>query len=93
MRVKGGSKTNIHSRIPKGDQYVYKEAISLSTYRVEDCHPISGNASSSNSALVNAKSWQFQFLLVHLDQKTAFTIATKTLDDKLKWMEAIQKAL
>ncbi|XP_022668184.1 protein vav-like isoform X2 [Varroa destructor] len=84
-----------------GDQYVYKESIPLGSYRLEDYQPLgglgggAGGASSgvASSALVPAKSWQHQFLLVHHDQKTAFTIATKTLDDKLKWIEAIQKAL
>lgn len=71
----------------RGEQYSYKEGLILTNYQVED---IPGT--NTIAKLVN-KQWSHGWLLIHRQTKTSFTFYAKTEDLRMKWVEAINKAL
>ncbi|XP_076353877.1 protein vav-like isoform X4 [Tachypleus tridentatus] len=68
----------------RGEQYSYKEALILSDYKVED-------VSITRSG--NKDKWSNYWYLVHRQNKTAYTMYSKTQEMKKKWTHAIEKAL
>ncbi|XP_055933228.1 protein vav-like isoform X2 [Argiope bruennichi] len=77
--------TRIMDKLLGGEQYSFKEALVLLDYKVEDV---------PNTARVGSRDkWSYFWLLAHRQNKTALTMYAKTEDMKLKWIEAIEKAL
>lgn len=65
----------------KGEQYMYKSSLALCNYRVENA--------PSNSKMATRHHW----FLVHVENRTAYTMYAKTEEMKEKWIRAIEKAL
>ncbi|XP_064457585.1 protein vav-like isoform X2 [Ornithodoros turicata] len=73
--------TKIMDKLFGGEQYIYKSALALCDYRVDNA--------PSNSKMATRHHWY----LVHIKNKTAYTMYAKTEEMKEKWIKAIEKAL
>ncbi|XP_076314023.1 protein vav-like isoform X2 [Tachypleus tridentatus] len=76
--------TRIVDKLFGGEQYSYKEALVLRDYKVED---VTMTRSGSKD------KWSYYWYLVHRQNKTAYTMYSKTEEMKRKWISAIEKAL
>ncbi|KAL3242747.1 hypothetical protein MRX96_002513 [Rhipicephalus microplus] len=65
----------------KGEQYIYKSALALCDYRLENA--------PANARMATRYYWY----LVHVENRTAYTMYAKTEEMKKKWIEAIEKAM
>ncbi|XP_022235087.1 guanine nucleotide exchange factor VAV2-like [Limulus polyphemus] len=68
----------------QGEQYSYKEALVLRDYKVEDV---------TMTRCGSKDKWSYYWYLVHRQNKTAYTMYSKTEEMKRKWISAIEKAL
>ncbi|KAG8191668.1 hypothetical protein JTE90_016456 [Oedothorax gibbosus] len=67
----------------RGEQFSFKEALVLLDYKVEDV----------SNGVKGKDKWSHHWLLAHRQNTTALTMYAKTEEMKLKWIEAIEKAL
>lgn len=65
----------------KGEQYIYKSSLALCDYRLENA--------PANARMATRYYWY----LVHVENRTAYTMYAKTEEMKKKWIEAIEKAM
>ncbi|KAH0564316.1 protein vav isoform X2 [Cotesia glomerata] len=69
----------------RGDQYCYRETLRLDDYRLED--------HIGRRILGRDSRWSYQWLLVHKQAYTAYTLYARTEDQKQMWMKAMQDAM
>ncbi|XP_012253065.1 protein vav isoform X2 [Athalia rosae] len=69
----------------RGDQYCYKETLRLDDYRLED--------RIERRTLGRDARWSFQWLLVHKQGQTAYTLYARTDDQKQTWIKALRDAM
>ncbi|XP_077504211.1 proto-oncogene vav-like isoform X2 [Amblyomma americanum] len=73
--------TKIMDKLFGGEQYIYKSSLALCDYRLDNA--------PANARMATRYYW----LLVHVENKTAYTMYAKTEEMKKKWIEAIEKAM
>ena len=90
------------SKSMREDNYKLKELLRVSDYKVQDV-PTDNSGSSNNTTtdVVRAAGrriyrrdssrWTHSFLLVQHAEKTAFTLFSRTAEEKRKWMEAFRE--
>ena len=69
----------------RGDQYCYRDTLRLEDYRLED--------HTSRRTLGRDSRWSYQWLLVHKQAYTAYTLYARTEEQKQTWMKALQDAM
>ncbi|KOC65970.1 Protein vav [Habropoda laboriosa] len=69
----------------RGEQYCYRETLRLDDYRVED--------PTSRRTLGREIRWTYQWLLVHKQEYTAYTLYARTEEQKQMWIKALQDAM
>ncbi|XP_011701048.1 PREDICTED: protein vav isoform X2 [Wasmannia auropunctata] len=69
----------------RGDQYCYRETLRLDDYRLED--------HISRRTLGRDSRWSYQWLLVHKQAYTAYTLYARTEEQKQMWIKALQDAM
>ncbi|XP_015113699.1 protein vav isoform X1 [Diachasma alloeum] len=69
----------------RGDQYCYRETLRLDDYRVEDY--------TGRRTLGRDSRWSYQWLLVHKQAYTAYTLYARTEEQKQMWIKALQDAI
>ncbi|XP_012275456.1 protein vav [Orussus abietinus] len=69
----------------KGDQYCYRETLRLDDYRLED--------HTGRRTLGRDSRWSYQWLLVHKQAYTAYTLYARTEEQKQTWIKALQDAM
>lgn len=69
----------------RGDQYCYRETLRLDDYRLED--------HIGRRTLGRDSRWSYQWLLVHKQAYTAYTLYARTEEQKQIWMKALQDAI
>ncbi|XP_075548673.1 vav guanine nucleotide exchange factor isoform X2 [Dermacentor variabilis] len=73
--------TKIMDKLFGGEQYIYKSSLALCDYRLENA--------PANARMATRYYWY----LVHVENRTAYTMYAKTEEMKKKWIEAIEKAM
>ncbi|XP_015435864.1 PREDICTED: protein vav isoform X3 [Dufourea novaeangliae] len=69
----------------KGEQYYYRETLRLDDYRLED--------HTGRRTLGRDTRRSYQWLLVHKQEYTAYTLFARTEEQKQMWMKALQDAM
>ncbi|EZA50030.1 Protein vav [Ooceraea biroi] len=69
----------------RGDQYCYRETLRLDDYRLED--------HIGRRTLGRDSRWSYQWLLVHKQAYTAYTLYARTEEQKQVWIKALQDAM
>ncbi|XP_043274993.1 protein vav isoform X2 [Venturia canescens] len=69
----------------RGDQYCYRETLRLDDYRLED--------HTGRRTLGKDSRWSYQWLLVHKQAYTAYTLYARTDEQKQMWIKALQDAM
>ncbi|XP_071638969.1 protein vav isoform X3 [Temnothorax longispinosus] len=69
----------------RGDQYCYRETLRLDDYRLED--------HIGRRTLGRDSRWSYQWLLVHKQAYTAYTLYARTEEQKQIWIKALQDAM
>ncbi|KAG6801915.1 protein vav isoform X1 [Apis mellifera caucasica] len=69
----------------RGEQYCYRETLRLDDYRLED--------HTGRRTLGRDSRWSYQWLLVHKQEYTAYTLHARTEEQKQMWMKALQDAM
>ncbi|XP_011636427.1 protein vav isoform X2 [Pogonomyrmex barbatus] len=69
----------------RGDQYCYRETLRLDNYRLED--------HIGRRTLGRDSRWSYQWLLVHKQAYTAYTLYARTEEQKQMWIKALQDAM
>ncbi|XP_046734889.1 protein vav isoform X2 [Diprion similis] len=69
----------------RGDQYCYKETLRLDDYRLED--------HMERRTMGRDSRWSYQWLLVHKQAYTAYTLYARTDDQKKAWIKALREAM
>ncbi|CAL7947972.1 unnamed protein product [Xylocopa violacea] len=69
----------------RGEQYCYRETLRLDDYRLED--------HTARRTLNRDSRWCYQWLLVHKKEYTAYTLYTRTEEQKQIWIKALQDAM
>ncbi|KAL6420434.1 hypothetical protein ACFW04_014438 [Cataglyphis niger] len=69
----------------RGDQYCYRETLRLDDYRLED--------HIGRRTLGRDSRWSYQWLLVHKQAYTAYTLYARTEEQKQMWIKALQDAM
>ncbi|KAL0109462.1 hypothetical protein PUN28_014493 [Cardiocondyla obscurior] len=69
----------------RGDQYCYRETLRLDDYRLED--------HTGRRTLGRDSRWSYQWLLVHKQAYTAYTLYARTEEQKQMWIKALQDAM
>ncbi|XP_012537885.1 protein vav isoform X2 [Monomorium pharaonis] len=69
----------------RGDQYCYRETLRLDDYRLED--------HIGRRTLGRDSRWSYQWILVHKQAYTAYTLYARTEEQKQIWMKALQDAM
>ncbi|CAK9821771.1 Protein vav [Anthophora retusa] len=69
----------------RGEQYCYRETLRLDDYRVED--------HTARRTLTKDGRWSYQWLLVHKQRYTAYTLFARTEEQKQMWIKALQDAM
>ena len=69
----------------RGEQYCYRETLRLDDYRLED--------HTSRRMLGKDSRWTYQWLLVHKQEYTAYTLFAKTEEQKQTWIKALQNTM
>ncbi|KAG7197853.1 hypothetical protein KM043_001665 [Ampulex compressa] len=69
----------------RGDQYCYRETLRLDAYRVED--------HTKRGTLTRDTRWAYQWMLVHKQAYTAYTLYARTEEQKQMWIKALQDAI
>ncbi|KAF7997725.1 hypothetical protein HCN44_009123 [Aphidius gifuensis] len=69
----------------RGDQYCYRETLKLDDYRLED--------HTGRRTLGRDSRWSYQWLLVHKQAYTAYTLYARTDEQKQMWIKALQDAI
>ncbi|KYQ57402.1 Protein vav [Trachymyrmex zeteki] len=69
----------------RGDQYCYRETLRLDDYRLED--------HIGRRTLGRDSRWSYQWLLVHKQAYTAYTLYARTEEQKQMWIKALQDAI
>ena len=91
--------------IGREDSYKLKELLRVSDYKVQDVltdnNSSSNNTHSTTSEVVRAAGrrvmrrdssrWTHAFLLVHAEKTNCYTLFSRTIEEKRKWMEAFQE--
>ena len=79
----------------KGDTYGYKDSLKLAEYKVEDISVMTPSTTTLGTGRRGRDSmrWAHSFMLVHGQKNNAYTLFTRTLEEKAKWMEAIGQAI
>ncbi|KAK0180051.1 hypothetical protein PV327_005733 [Microctonus hyperodae] len=72
-------------KVGRGDQYCYRETLRLDDYRLED--------HTGRRTLGRDSRWSYQWLLVHKQAYTAYTLYARTEGQKQIWMKALQDAM
>lgn len=74
----------------KGEQYSYKEALILADFEVED----NPTLTPSNTVVKHlSQKWSHSWFLVHIQERYLYTFYVKSEEIKIKWIEALKKAL
>ncbi|XP_012243060.1 protein vav isoform X2 [Bombus vosnesenskii] len=69
----------------RGEQYCYRETLRLDDYRLED--------HTGRRTLGRDSRWSYQWLLVHKQEYTAYTLYARTEEQKQMWIKALQDAM
>ncbi|XP_047351427.1 protein vav isoform X1 [Vespa velutina] len=69
----------------RGDQYCYRDFLRLDDYRLED--------HTGRRTLGRDSRWSYQWLLVHKQAYTAYTLYARTEEQKQMWIKALQDAM
>ncbi|KAF3430787.1 hypothetical protein E2986_00354 [Frieseomelitta varia] len=69
----------------RGEQYCYRETLRLDDYRLED--------HTGRRTLGRDSRWSYQWLLVHKQEYTAYTLYARTEEQKQIWIKALQDAM
>ncbi|XP_076675030.1 vav guanine nucleotide exchange factor [Andrena cerasifolii] len=69
----------------RGEQYSYRETLRLDDYRLED--------HTGRRTLGRDGRWSYQWLLVHKQEYTAYTLFARTEEQKQMWIKALQDAM
>uniref|UniRef100_A0A0C9R3P0 Vav_1 protein n=1 Tax=Fopius arisanus TaxID=64838 RepID=A0A0C9R3P0_9HYME len=69
----------------RGEQYCYRETLKLDDYRLEDL--------VTRKTLGKDCRWSYQWLLVHKQAYTAYTLYAKTDTQKQRWIKALEDAI
>ncbi|XP_017880659.1 protein vav isoform X2 [Ceratina calcarata] len=69
----------------RGEQYCYRETLRLDNYRLED--------HMGRRTIGRDSRWSYQWLLVHKQQYTAYTLFARTEEQKQMWIKALQDAM
>lgn len=69
----------------RGEQYLYRETLRLDEYRLED--------HTGRRTLGKDIRWSYQWLLVHKQEYTAYTLYARTEEQKQMWIKALQDAM
>ncbi|XP_076302189.1 protein vav-like [Lasioglossum baleicum] len=69
----------------RGEQYCYRETLRLDDYRLED--------HTGRRTIGRDSRWTYQWLLVHKQEYTAYTLFARTEDQKQMWIKALQDAM
>ncbi|XP_078045355.1 vav guanine nucleotide exchange factor isoform X3 [Augochlora pura] len=69
----------------RGEQYCYRETLRLDNYRLEDV--------ITRRTLGKDARWTYQWLIVHKQELTAYTLFARTEEQKQLWMKALQDAM
>ncbi|XP_033328154.2 vav guanine nucleotide exchange factor isoform X1 [Megalopta genalis] len=69
----------------RGEQYCYRETLRLDNYRLEDL--------TARPTLGKDTRRTYQWLLVHKQEYTAYTLFARTEEQKQMWMKAFQDAM
>ncbi|XP_076386994.1 vav guanine nucleotide exchange factor isoform X2 [Megachile rotundata] len=69
----------------RGEQYCYRETLRLDNYRLED--------HTGRRTLGRDSRWSYQWLLVHKQEYTAYTLYAKTEEQKQTWIKALQDTM
>ena len=77
----------------KGDHYAYKDSLKIADYNVQDVPVMTPTVGTTGRKSRESMRWAHSFILVHVQKKNAFTLYTRTQEDKAKWMLEIGKAI
>ncbi|XP_053987337.1 protein vav isoform X2 [Hylaeus volcanicus] len=69
----------------RGEQYCYRETLRLDDYRLEDL--------TARRILGKDSRWTYQWMLVHKQEYTAYTLSARTEEQKQMWIKALQDAM
>ncbi|XP_076228297.1 vav guanine nucleotide exchange factor isoform X2 [Nomia melanderi] len=69
----------------RGEQYLYRETLRLDEYRLED--------PTGRRTLGKDIRWTYQWMLVHKQEYTAYTLYAKTEEQKKMWIKALEDAM
>ncbi|XP_054008183.1 protein vav isoform X1 [Hylaeus anthracinus] len=69
----------------RGEQYCYRETLRLDDYRLEDV--------TARRILGKDSRWTYQWMLVHKQEYTAYTLSARTEEQKQMWIKALQDAM
>ncbi|XP_076280668.1 vav guanine nucleotide exchange factor isoform X2 [Lasioglossum baleicum] len=69
----------------RGEQYCYRETLRLDDYRLED--------HTGRRTIGRDARWTYQWILVHKQEYTAYTLFARTEDQKQMWIKAFQDAM
>ena len=89
------------SKSMREDNYKLKELLRVSDYKVQDVPTDNSSSNNTTTDVVRAAGrriyrrdssrWTHSFLLVQHAEKTAFTLFSRTAEEKRKWMEAFRE--
>ena len=80
----------------KGDTYSFKDSLKLAEYKVEDIAVMTPSTTATLGTGRRGRDsmrWAHSFMLVHIGDRNAYTLFTRTVEEKEKWMEAITQAI
>ncbi|XP_076233173.1 vav guanine nucleotide exchange factor isoform X2 [Calliopsis andreniformis] len=69
----------------RGEQYCFRETLRLDEYRLED--------HTGRRTIGRDSRWSYQWLLVHKQEYTAYTLYARTEEQKQMWIKALQDAM